>query len=435
MRPKSQSALKLIFFKEHGEMKSKILALAITALSAPLAQAGTFGTDLNNNMLPATGGMGGASVARTVEGAAAVFGNPANLTQYNEGTTFSFGATFFQPKLEAQHDGSVTGTPWSGRSNADKYLIPTIAVTQSLAGVGLDKAVLGLGLTAQSGIGSDFRGVPGSLDPDGELILFMANVGGAYKVTDNLSLGAMATIGNGYFQASLSNDTASAHNFGIRATVGATYDYGATSFGAYYRSPLKIHYKDYISNGGVPTSPGGSTFWSNYVEQPQEFAVGVSNSSLMDGNLLLSGDVIYKDWSGSDFYKDFYRDQTVFALGAQLTTGKAKWRLGYSYARDPIKRNLDLSGTLIGIGGNTTIGAPGGGLVPVTGAVVEYFQATNAAAVWQNTVTAGLGYQLLPNLAVDTHVAFTLDKDQQIAGTKVEASAWQAGFGLTWAFK
>jgi long-chain fatty acid transport protein len=414
-------------------MKNKILVIAITALFIPVAQATTYGTDVNNTVLPATGGMAGASIARTVEGAAAVFGNPANLTQYREGTTFSFGATFLDPKIKVEHDGSTTGTAWSGESNATKYLIPTIAVTQGLGGLGLDNLVLGLGLSA-TGAGSDFRDIPGSLGPNGEVIIFLANVGAGYKLTDNLSLGAMATIGNGYAQASLNSDSSSAHNFGIRGTLGATYDMGATSVGGYYRSPLKITYEQYISNGGVPIAPGKGTFWSDAWQQPQEFAIGVANNSLMGGNLQINADIIYKDYSGASFYKDFFRDQTVFALGGQLTTGKAQWRLGYSHARDPIKRNLNPG--LIGIGNNTTIGAPGGGQIPVTGAVVEYFQATNAGAIWEDSFSAGFGYQLLPMLRVDAHGAFAPSESDHLGpANKVKASNWQAGLGFTWAFK
>lgn len=402
-------------------MKNKILVAALTALFIPVTQATTFGTDVNNSALPATGGMGGASVARTVEGAAAVFGNPANLTQYKEGTTFSFGATFLDPEIEMKE-------PFQGRSNADKYLIPTIAVTQGMGGLGLENLVLGLGLTA-TGAGSDFRGTPGSGDPNGEVIIFMANVGAGYQVTDALSVGLMATIGNGYAQASLNSNSSSAHNFGYRATVGATYDVGATSIGGYYRSPLKIHYEEYISNGS-----GG--FWDDYWQQPQEFAIGVSNNSLMGGDLLISADLIHKDYSGADFYKDFFRDQTVFALGGQLTTGKAQWRLGYTHARDPIKRNLDPG--LIGIGNNFVIGAPGAPNtpLPVTGPIVEFFQATNAAAIWEHSFSAGIGYQVLPTLRVDAHGAFAPKEKQTIGGTyDVEASNWQAGVGFTWAFK
>ena len=403
----------------------KYLAILIGALavSSTSAIAGTFGTDLNNNMLPATGGMGGASIARTVEPAAAVFGNPATLSQYNNGTSFTFGATFLEPTVKVQHDGSLTGTAWQGESNATSYLVPTVAITQALT----PNLVAGLGLTAQSGVGSDFRGVPGSANPTGELIIFNANVGAAYKLSDNLSLGAMVTIGNGYFQASLSEATGSAHGFGMRGTVGAKYDMGATSLGAYYRSELVIEYDDYISDGS-----GG--FWSDDVAQPQEFAVGIANNSLMGGNLQLNADIVYKNWEDANFYKDFYRDQTVFALGAQLTTGPAQWRIGYSHARDPIQRNLGPAGAQSDIGNNTVINSQFGPL-PVTNAVVEYFQATNAGAVWEDTITAGLGYQVMPNVKVDVHAAYTLNNDLQIAGTRVEADAWQAGLGLTWHFE
>ncbi|MFK8068962.1 MAG: OmpP1/FadL family transporter [Gammaproteobacteria bacterium] len=407
-------------------MKQKILVVALASLYIPATQAGTFGTDLNMNMLPATAGMGGAGIARTVEPAAAVFGNPATLTEYNEGTSFTFGATFFDPDLKAEHNGTLTGTAWEGTSGARDYLVPTVAVTQALT----PNLVAGLGLTAGSGVGSDFRGVPGSLNPTGELILFNANFGAAYKVNENLSLGAMLTLGNGYFQASLSEDTGSAHDFGFRVTAGAKYDIGATSIGAYYRSQLKIEYEDYIARGD-------GTFWSDHVAQPQEFAIGIANNSLMGGNLQINMDVIHKDWSRASFYQDFYRDQTVFALGAQLTTGPAQWRIGYSHARDPIKRNLPQDGTIVGIGNNTEIGL-GAGSLPVTGPIVEYFQATNAAAVWEDTITAGVGYQILPNIKIDLHAAFTLNEEQKIGvaeHTEIDIDAWQLGFGLTWSFK
>jgi long-chain fatty acid transport protein len=150
---------------------------------------------------------------------------------------------------------------------------------------------------------------------------------------------------------------------------------------------------------------------------------------MLGGDLLVSADVIYKDWSSADLYKDIYRDQTVFALGAQLTTGDAKWRLGYSHARDPIKRNVGSS-----IAGVTSM-AIGGAPVPLNTSLVQYFQATNAEPVWEDQVTAGFGYQILPNLAADTHVAFSLNNKETIGNTTVDASAWQVGLGLTWAFK
>jgi long-chain fatty acid transport protein len=153
---------------------------------------------------------------------------------------------------------------------------------------------------------------------------------------------------------------------------------------------------------------------------------------LMGGDLLISADVIHKDYSDASFYKDFFRDQTVFALGGQLTTGKAQWRLGYTHARDPLKRNLDPG--IIGIGNNDVIGSPLGP-IPVTGAVVEFFQATNAGAVWEHSFSAGAGYQVLPMLRVDVHGAFAPSEKQQVGLNKITAENWQAGVGFTWNFK
>lgn len=405
-------------------MKKIIWVMVASVIGMPAAYAANYGTDLNNTMLPATGGMGGASVARTVEGAAAVFGNPATLTEYNKGTSFSFGATYYQNEVRAKHNGMNTGVPWSGKSNADKYLVPTVAITHALT----DRLVGGLGLTAQSGIGEDLRGTAGSLDPNSELLVFNANFGLGYKVTDNLSLGGTATLGNGFLQMGLSSNTASTHGFGFRGTVGAKYDMGATSIGAYYRSPLKIEYDKFVDNG-APIGPGKGNFWSVDVEQPQEFALGLANNSLMGGNLQLNGDVILKDWSSADLYKDFYRDQTVYALGAQLKTGAAKWRIGYSYARDPIKRNVGSS-----IGGVPSMGSPVGTLM-LNPSLVQYFQATNTAAIWEQQISAGFGYQFTEQLSFDSHAAVALSNTDDIGNTRVRSSAWQVGAGLTWAFK
>jgi long-chain fatty acid transport protein len=412
------------------EIKSNIQTSSITLLVAGLfvsasASAANYGTDLNNTMLPGAGGMGGVSIAHSIEPAAAVFGNPATLTQFNEGTKFSFGATFYRPDVKDTHNGLNTGTPWSGKSKATNYLVPTIAVTQAFS----ENMVAGLGLTVQSGIGSDFRDKPGSLNPDSELLVFTANASLGYKLTDKLSVGGAATIGNGYLQMGLSSNTASAHGFGIRGTFGAKYDVtDSTSLGAYYRSPLKIKYDNVVDNG-APITPGGGNFWDVKVEQPQEFAIGISNNSLMDGNLRLGADIIYKDWSSADLYKDIFRDQTVFALGGELKTGAARWRLGYSHARDPIKRSVGSS-----IAGVTSMGSPVGTLV-LNPSLVQYFQATNAEPIWEDQVTAGFGYALTDAITLDSHVAFALKNRETIGNTRVEASTWQAGLGLTWSFK
>ena len=67
------------------------LLLAIVALSPGSAHAQSFGVELFNNLMPASGGMAGASIASPQDVQSAVYGNPSTMTQYR-GTQFAFGS-------------------------------------------------------------------------------------------------------------------------------------------------------------------------------------------------------------------------------------------------------------------------------------------------------------------------------------------------------
>ncbi len=47
------------------------------------AQAQVFGVELHNNLMPASGGMGGVSIARPQDLTSGINGNPATLTQFH----------------------------------------------------------------------------------------------------------------------------------------------------------------------------------------------------------------------------------------------------------------------------------------------------------------------------------------------------------------
>lgn len=403
--------------RAHRHRLRRTAILAGIQLASGAALASNYGTDLNLTMMPAAGGMGGTGIARPQDLGSSVFGNPATLTQW-QGTNFMFGATFYSVGVDAEHDGSTSGTAWSGDSEAGPYLVPNVAVSQSLG----DNTVLGAGLTVVSGVGSDFRGEAGSLDPLAEILVFGANAGLAHRVTDNLSLGAMVTIGMGLGQAGLTSNTASTSNFGVRGTLGATYAAGDTTLGAYYRSPLAIKYENMVQYSATG-------FHSPTFEQPQEVAVGLANEGLMNGQLLLAADVIWKDWSSADSYRDIYDDQTVIAIGAQYTTGPYKFRAGFTHADSPIKSNVGSSV------GNITSLLVGGGTVAMNPALTQYVQATNAEVIWEDQISAGFGMQLSSNISLDAHVGYSLNRDEQIGATKVDAGAWQAGVAFNWHFQ
>lgn len=385
-------------------------------LSASLSMAANFGTDLNLTMMPAAGGMGGVGIASPQGVAAAVFGNPASIHQF-KGTHFMLGGTFYHPDVKVEHDG--IGLKWSGDSKAGPYLLPNVAATHQIS----DSLTLGTGISTISGVGSDFRGVRGSLDPLAEIIVFGANAGLAYQVNSHFTLGAMATIGFGLGQAGLVENTASTSGFGIRGTLGASYQINDTTFGAYLRTPLAIEYDNMVKYAE-------SSYHNPTFEQPGEIAIGISNQSLMSGKLLLAMDIVYKDWDSAEGYEDIYDSQTVFAFGAQLRSGPLKWRLGFIHADSPIKKSV---GNSVGDIDALYISALGG-TVPMNSGLVQYVQAVNTEVIWENQVTLGLGWELNAKTNVDFHASLALERDENIGASKVTASTWQVGAGITWKF-
>jgi len=415
----------------YNYIKTTTIATVVALSTVSTAHAGPYGYDLHNVLAPVSGAMAGTSIARPQDTVSAVFGNPAGLTDYT-GTQFTFGATFYMPEVDLEHDGSVTGTAFKGKSGTDIFPVPQIAVTQDLRGLGLP-GTLGLGLTAVSGIGSEFRGTPGSLGAGAEFIIFGVNAGLGYELTDKLSLGGALTISFAQLDFGLSSTSAETHDLGLRGTLGLTYDLGAnTTIGGFYQTE-QSHTYDNI----VETSPG--VYASPKITQPANFGIGVANSSLMGGDLLLMADLMLKLWEDTDFWGDVYEDQTVFSLGAELTSGHWKFRGGYGYADDPTNENATAP-----IGGLTQVNS-NIGIIPLVDPVVQYLQATQTEVIYKHRLTAGLGYTDflgMPGLNIDTHVGWQLEEDRDygtgtLAGgghTSAEVFSWHAGFGLTWQF-
>ncbi|MCC6202751.1 MAG: outer membrane protein transport protein [Gammaproteobacteria bacterium] len=408
-------------------MKQVAVILA-AALGAERAIAGPYGYDIHNTLMPASGAMAGTSLASPQDAPSAVFGNPATLTQF-PGTQFSFGATFYQPVVEVTHDGSVTGAAFSARSGTDVFPVPNVAVTQDLNGLGLP-ATLGLGLTVVSGIGAEFKDEPRSLGASAELVVLGVNMGAGFRVADGTSLGATMTISYASLDAGLTSAAALVHDIGVRGTIGASQDLGESSrLGVFYQTEL-THNFDNLFQVRVDTS-GLPVFTDQTVSQPANLGIGLANSSLLDGRLLLSADLLYKLWSDSAFWQDVYHNQLAFSLGAQLTRGPWRWRLGYGWAEDP-NRDVPVSlGTLISI----RAGLPGI-TIPVTTPVIQYLQATQTEVIYQHRLTGGVGYRdLLPGLDLDLHFGWQFKESRIFGGhTRADVHSFHGGFALTWRF-
>ena len=140
--------------------------------------------------------------------------------------------------------------------------------------------------------------------------------------------------------------------------------------------------------------------------------LGFAFDGLMNGNLLVMGDITHKAWSDARFFNEFYEDQEVYSVGLQLTQGPMKFRLGYGYADDPLKATV-ADGVQI-----KTIGGVNEGGSSYTSAMyplfMSYFQAMETPVIYKHRISAGLGIDgfLAPMLTLDTHVALQLEEDK-----------------------
>jgi long-chain fatty acid transport protein len=226
---------------------------AVLMLASNSAFAIATGTDLNLSMKAASGGMAGAAYTKPQEASAAVFGNPATMTQFG-GTNFNFGAAYLVLELEVTQPGAgaLDGVRSNvSKSGAENYVAPDLAVTHELG----NGWYLGAGIEADAGLGADYRTSPitvPSLSANPavtgvplvvELVSFNVNLAAAKKLTPQTSVGAALTVGFGMAQLGtvgpagaglgaagpfgmdlqLGGTTGSVHAFSLGASLGVTH--------------------------------------------------------------------------------------------------------------------------------------------------------------------------------------------------------------------
>ena len=141
----------------HSVLKKSVIATGVAiALASSGAQAISAGTDINLSAKAKAGGMAGAAYTMPQEASAAVFGNPATLTQF-KGFSMNFGASFLGLKsVDVDTDTAGVGNSGKSHSDADNYIIPDFGMTLEVA-PGL---VIGTGLEVDAGLGADYRDDP-----------------------------------------------------------------------------------------------------------------------------------------------------------------------------------------------------------------------------------------------------------------------------------
>ena len=399
--------------------------IRLLAVVATIAAASTcvvfgqgYGTDTQNVMMPASGGMAGVSIALPQDVPSAIFGNPATLAQF-EGTQFTLGGGWAEgyPTV-TRHGFTDPNQNYSVTSRTQGFVMPAMGVTQDLRSLGIDGA-MGLGLTGLGGIGAEYRGraPAGSIANDfsSEMLILGMNMGAGVEVTDRLSLGATLTLGTGFEQLGLVQSTAMVHAYGLRGNFGADYALNdCNTLGAFYQTELNFNFPQAFR------MPDGS-YQNIRLGQPPTVGLGWANTALMGGDLLVATDIYYKLWENAAMYQDIYVNQWAFAFGAQLTRGRMKYRTGYSYNTNLINHNVGdrLSG------------------LPVAQDAIQFFQASSTAAISQHRLTGGVGRQdfLFQGVDLDLYAGGLFPASDQFgAHTDASVAMYYLGMGLTWRY-
>ena len=353
----------------HGLCETKrilLLAIFIPFSLAPFGanhvlQAQGIGLELHNTLMPASGGMGGASLARPQDLQSALAGNPATLARFR-GTQFSTGASWLEPTFNLQHDGGILPGigAFSAKSESEGNLIGGFAVAQDLRAIDIP-ATIGAGLFASAGAGLNFNDVPQSNGTADVFSVLQLGSTAALDLTDRLSAGASIMLGTGSLYGPFVGVSSSAYDYALRGSLGLNYDLGCRStFGVYYQTEQSYNFDNAIRL----QLPGGGfgVFQDIDLELPRNIGIGYANESLMDGRLLLAVDVLYKNWSDTDLFGALYDNQWAFLLGTQYAMNdRIRLRLGYVYAE-----NIMLANPGNSAGGITPPGAQ---------AAIQYIQA------------------------------------------------------------
>jgi long-chain fatty acid transport protein len=390
-----------------------ILLAVLGSVWAADLHAQAFGVELHSNLNPASGGMGGVSLALPQDLQSSLSGNPATLSQ-RKGTQFSFGGAWVEPTINIVNDATIGAniTPYSGKSSRPGTVVGDIAVTQDLAELNLP-ATVGVGLLSASGLGTSFRHIQASNGTTAELTVLQLASGIGVQLSENLSLGAALMLGTGTMDGPFTFATAATPDYALRGSFGLTYTRDCTTIGAWWMTEQKFKLDNFVQIGGP-----GNPFLQVKASLPSTYGIGVANTRLMNGRLLLGADFKFLDWSGTDFFGGLWEDQFVAQFGAQLTTWRrCKLRAGYTYAEN-ITRNISAP----------TIG----GVTPQAG--IDYFQAL-FPAMNQHRFTAGVGVpDVVGGMDLDLHVGGMPRSSERRGQTEASLASYWIAVGMSWKF-
>jgi long-chain fatty acid transport protein len=366
-------------------------------------------------------GMGGVGIA-TSFGAESALSNPALISTVNE-NEIMFGGTLFMPNVEfgsntfdnaAGAAASAFGGPVptasapisTEKSSADMSMIPEVAIASRIN----ENLVVGIGMYGVAGMGTDYRDTildngtsdNGSFGMRTNLQLMRFAVPIAYEVAGfsvgiapmlqygslNIAYAMPAdTDGDGAPDSADPQGTGVSEDFAFGYEIGAAYNFEAVgmkglTLGAKYQSAIDMEY-DYTLS--VASEAFGLQGIGDNLEQPAEIGVGVSWDIFETGNTVA---IDYKQirWGDAKGYKDFeWENQNVVSVGYEYAASTWAVRLGYNYAKNPIKEQT---------GANMMAG-------DYEGAVKNFFNMAGFPAITESHMSIGGSYNFSKMVSVD----------------------------------
>ncbi len=394
------------------------LLLTLVVLPANGAHAQSFGVELFNNLMPASGGMAGTSIASPQDLQSAINGNPATLRQYR-GTQFGLGGAWVEPSYNLTV--APPGLPFVGsfdaKSDAQGVAPPNIGVTQDISAWGLPLTI-GLGLMSGAGGGVDFRQVPASNGTYASFVALDIIAGAGVSLTDRLSLGASIILSNATNGGPFVGNTGSSMDYALRCSLGVNYEVTPdTSVGAFWKSKAAYQFDNLVT---VPALAPG-VYFDMHADRPQCVGLGIANKTLLDGRLLLAMDAVFQEYTNTAMFGDIFHDQWALQFGAQYALNdRVRLRAGYAWNENPMR---------------DSVGDRLGGVLPLGGVQqVQYIEAL-FAAIPQNRLTGGVSVRdVLPGVDLDLFAGGMFKESQTFGVTTAGVQSYWLGTGITWRF-
>ena len=287
------------------------------------------------------------------------------------------------------------------KSQADMSVIPEVALASRIN----ENFVIGIGMYGVAGMGTDYRdtldettgaSTNGSfgMRTNLQLMQFVVPVSyqtagfsiGVAPILQYGSLNIAYAMPNATFSGIDPQGTGVSDDLGFGYDVGAAYDFSSVgveglTLGVNYQSAIDMKYKYTL---GTVASAFGLSGIDDHLEQPATMGVGISYE-IMGSTIAID----YKQirWGDAKGYKDFdWENQNVIAVGYQYAADTWAVRLGYNYAKNPIKEQSAANAQVAG---------------DYEGAVKNFFNLAGFPAIEESHYTIGGSYNFSKMISAD----------------------------------